>query len=617
MQLHTYKKITQILTERKNETVAEPTQASVGKVERTLNQTIQQTTADYLATIDKNNPPNARQIERELIAATNSEIALENMCVSKIPARDPSGNVITDKNGNPKLVPLRAPWQPLSRLCSQQLAQIVLFFNHVVRINTAELDTENEDDVLAIYSETGENAGIYDINESTLYRIVQQYDYQLEERKFKEVYFMLQSLAPRKKRCCRRNLIAVNNGIFDYDTKTLMPFDPDCIFLTKSHVDYNPNAVNVVIHNDKDGTDWDVESWVNDLSDDPEIVELLWQMLGAIIRPFVRWNRSIWLYSTTGNNGKGTLCELMRNLCGAGSHTSISLGDFGKDFALQPLLHSSAIIVDENDVGKYIDNLANLKAIVTNDIVQINRKFKSAVSFRFWGFMVQCINDLPRIRDKSDSFYRRQILVPMDKCFTGAERRYIKDDYLSRKEVLEYVLKRVLHSNFYELSIPQRCRDLLGSYKEINDPVREFISEFKERFAWDLVPTDFLYDLYKSWYQNCNPSGKPDNKTNFKKQLEIILMEPEYSRYWQVATNAVRVGTKMDKPEPLIAMYNLASWKNPSYTGSDINKISTPKILSTRYRGIVRSPSFPYAALADNDDDDDNDTPINNTADNL
>ena len=94
-------------------------------------------------------------------------------------------------------------------------------------------------------------------------------------------------------------------------------------------------------------------------------------------------------------------------------------------------------------------------------------------------------------------------------------------------------------------------------------------------------------------------------------------MEPEYSRYWQVATNAVRVGTKMDKPEPLIAMYNLASWKNPSYTGSDINKISTPKILSTRYRGIVRSPSFPYAALADNDDDDDNDMPINNTADNL
>ena len=598
--------------------MAEPTQASVAKVERTLNQTIQQTTADYLATIDKSNPPNARQIERELIAATNSEIALENMCVSKIPARDASGNIITDKNGNPKLVPLRAPWQPLSRLCSQQLAQIVLFFNHVVRINTAELDTENEDDVLAIYSETGENAGIYDINESTLYRIVQQYDYQLEERKFKEVYFMLQSLAPRKKRCCRRNLIADNNGIFDYDTKTLMPFDPDYIFLTKSHVDYNPNAVNVVIHNDKDGTDWDVESWVSELSDDPEIVELLWQMLGAIIRPFVRWNRSIWLYSTTGNNGKGTLCELMRNLCGAGSHTSISLGDFGKDFALQPLLHSSAIIVDENDVGKYIDNLANLKAIVTNDIVQINRKFKSAVSFRFWGFMVQCINDLPRIRDKSDSFYRRQILVPMDKCFTGAERRYIKDDYLSRKEVLEYVLKRVLHSNFYELSIPQRCRDLLGSYKEINDPVREFISEFKERFAWDLVPTDFLYDLYKSWYQNCNPSGRPDNKTNFKKQLEIILMEPEYSRYWQVATNAVRVGNKMDKPEPLIAIYNLANWKNPSYTGSDINKISTPKILSTRYRGIVRSPSFPYAALADNNDDnDDDDNSADNTADNL
>ena len=564
---------------------------------RTLNDVIYETTVSYLKSLDKTNPPSPRTVEHELLTEINDVIALENMCIPTIPMRDVDGNPIFDKYGNPKTIPLRKPWKNIDRLLPQQLAEIIMFFHNIVRIDTAETNVESEEDLLAVYCADGPNEGIYDINESTLYRIIKAYDYQLEKAKFEEVCFTLQSLAPRKMRCRNRDYIAVNNGIFNYATKTLMPFDPNLVYLAKSRVNYNPNAAPVIIKN-PDGTDWDVDTWLSELSDDPEIINLIWQMLSAIIRPFVRWNKSIWLYSTTGNNGKGTLCELMRNLCGAGTYTSISLSDFSKEFALQPLLHCNAIIVDENDVGSYLDKLANLKAVVTNDIVQINRKFENAISFRFWGFMVQCINDLPRIRDKSDSFYRRQILVPMEKCFTGIERRYIKDDYLSRNEVLEYVLKKVLHTDFYELSVPQRCQNLLGVYKEINDPVREFISEFKERFAWDLIPTEFLYDLYKSWYSRCNPSGKPEGKTNFKKQLDTILLEPDFSPYWKVAENAVSVGNKMSCPEPLISIYDLTNWKNPSYNGSDINKISMPRLLSTRYRGIVRQLNAPAANMA-------------------
>lgn len=561
---------------------------SGGALPRTLNDVIYETTMNYLNEIDMDSPPVPRIIEKELISDVNDAIAVENMNIPSIPVRGKNGQPVYDKNGNPKMTPLRSAWRSIERLLPQQLAEIVLFFNSVVRIDTAETNVESEEDLLAVYCDDGPNKGTYDISESTLYRIVKQYDYQLEERKFKEVYYTLQSLAPRRTRTHDRNLIAVNNGIFDYKSKTLYPFTPDMVFLTKSHVDYNPNARLVTIHNNDDNTDWDVESWMAELSDDPDIVNLLWEMLGAIIRPFVRWSQSIWLYSTTGNNGKGTLCELMRNLCGNGMHTSIKLSDFGKEFALQPLLHCNAIIVDENDVGRYLDTLSDLKAVVTNDIIQINRKFKDPVSFRFWGFMVQCINDLPRIRDKSDSFYRRQILVPMDKCFTGAERRYIKDDYLSRPEVLEYVLKKVLHTDFYQLSSPARCRDLLGAYKELNDPVREFLTEFKDQFVWDLIPTDFMYDLYKSWYGRCNPCGKPEGKITFKKQLDILLLEPGVRDTWRTTNGAVRISDKMSRPEPLIAYYDLSLWKNPSYTGNDIDKISTPRLTTDRYRGIIR-----------------------------
>ena len=59
----------------------------------------------------------------------------------------------------------------------------------------------------------------------------------------------------------------------------------------------------------------------------------------------------------------------MRNLAGNQSCVAIQLSDFGKDFMLEPLVHATSIITDENDVGTYIDKAANLKAIITNDVV--------------------------------------------------------------------------------------------------------------------------------------------------------------------------------------------------------------------------------------------------------
>ena len=123
---------------------------------------------------------------------------------------------------------------------------------------------------------------------------------------------------------------------------------------------------------------------------------------------------------------------------------------------------SSAITADENDVGTYIDSAAKLKAAITGDTITINRKYLSHLKFKFKGVIIQCINELPRIRDRSDSFLRRILIVPMTKCFTGCERKYIKEDYLRRQEVLEYVLYKVLNMDYDSLSEPQACRDLMN-----------------------------------------------------------------------------------------------------------------------------------------------------------
>ena len=519
--------------------------------------------------------PNRAKIKEDIVNQTRTAIGMQNALLSK-----------GEK--------LRIP----DRLANVQIARIIQRVEQVACISCEKRDVEESPfDLIGVYSDDGPNAGIYDTSDRTLNHLIFKYNRAAKAKDLEEVRHFLRELLDRKRRCMDPDLIAVNNGIFNYKTKMLEPFDSNKVFLTKSRVDYNPNAQNVVIHNPDDNTDWDVESWMSGLSNDHGIVGLLWQILGAIIRPFVRWDQCAWLYSASGNSGKGTLCELMRNLCGRGSYASISLSDFSKDFHLEPLIHSSAIIVDENDVGVYLDKVANLKAVITNDVVLINRKFKKPVSYQFFGFMVQCLNEYPRIRDTSESFYRRQLFIPFDKCFTGMARKYIKDDYLSRKEVLEYVLFKVLNMNYYKLSEPAACRFVLEDYKEYNNPIQLFAEEMIQETVWGILPFTFLYDLYKAWFVQNSPSGKIQGRNTFVKEIADMAEAGKIPGFTTLGRKApMRPKKLMDTPEPLILEYKLERWMNPDYRGTDIKQICVPK-LKASYSGLIRIGNEDEAAM--------------------
>lgn len=492
-------------------------------------------------------------------------------------------------------------WKALDELLPVQIAEIIAASYPVVRIMTGGISSDSDYDLLAIYQEDGDDEGIYMVSDEVFRKLARKYNYSLSMKQFDEMMNALRDMVPRVQPCREPNLIAVNNGIFDFDTKTLMPFSKEYVFMSKSRVDYNPNATNITIHNDEDGTDWDIESWMSTLSDDEDVVETLWQVLGAIIRPNVPWGKSAWFYSESGNNGKGTLCSLMRNLCGEGTYCSISLSDFSKDFMLEPLTHSSAIIVDENDVGTYIDRAANLKAVVTGDVIQINRKFKQPIAYQFRGFMVQCLNEMPRIKDKSDSFFRRQLFIPFTKCFTGAERKYIKQDYLKCKEVLEYVMFKVLNMDYYELSTPEVCKEALAEYKTFNDPTRQFLDEILPQLQWDLVPFTFLRDLYAAWYKKNINSTRDGMKSMQVLTKDIVNLLKEYPE-WECEDprKNIRPGNKMDKPEWMIDEYKLEDWYSQTYKGPDRAKKCCTS-LKSYYRGIVRVANPTVATQVNND----------------
>lgn len=550
--------------------------------------------------------PSVETLARQVLAAINAEIEKENdrRLARKIKSRAADGghSAAKVKLGNDERLYSQRSLNPAN------IAQLLLHTHTIVNIAPTGRMSNPDFDMLAIYDDNPSSLthGTYLVNESAVTVFARQFNMDLSINDVKEIMAILREQASRRERAVDRDLIAVNNGIVDYKTKKLMPFTPEHIFLSKACIDYRPDARNPICHNPIDHTDWDVESWMSELSDDPEVVELLWQIIGATIRPYVRWNKSAWFYSEQGNNGKGSLIELMRQLIGPMAYASIPLNDFSKDFALEPLTQASAILVDENDVGTFIDKAANLKAIITNDVISINRKFRTPISYQFHGFMVQCLNEFPKIKDKSESFYRRQLFVPFTKCFTGAERKYIKNDYLTRQEVLEYVLWRVINmEDYYDFAETEATTLVLDEYKEFNDPIRAFWAEYKDLFSWDLVPFPFAYDLYKKWLADAMPSSTPLGRNTFIKDL-VAVSGPQAGK---IADNYLSGTLTMDDlediwvcpsprtrhrscgmittPEPLIEEVGLDEWVNPLYAIGDPNR-NLPQ-LKEHYSGLLRA----------------------------
>ena len=484
-------------------------------------------------------------------------------------------------------------------LSAYQIARLMLICETVRLIH---VNPNNPTDyILGVYMNDGDRQGLYATDEISLRRVIAQYACDVNKHMQTEIIRRLEEMAPQADRCTERNLIPVANGVFDYDTQTLLPFDPSRVFLAKAQIGYNPNAQNPVIHNPDDGTDWDVETWMSELSDDPEIVNLLWQVIGATLRPFVPWGKIAFFFSTQGNNGKGTLCSMMRNLLGPHACTALQLSDFSQNFRLSPLLRATAIINDENDVGELIDKANAIKSVATNDVLVIEEKFHNPVSFQYFGFMVQCVNEFPRTKDKSGSFYRRIVFIPFEKCFTGVERKYIKADYLKRQDVLEYVLFRVLNMNYDQLSEPDACNLALEEYKTYNDPIRDFLDDILPQATWDLLPFTFLYDLYLKWLKATAPQAKPVSRNRFISDLpERLAGQPEWAMPGKDKNGKirqVRTGARMNEPEPLIDKYELESWYSKTYQGPDMKR-RCKIVPSPLYRGIYRIQSAGQPAPA-------------------
>lgn len=453
---------------------------------------------------------------------------------------------------------------------------------------------------LYTYCGQGSDAGLYVPAEFLVRQAALSYNVSATSRDLDEVLRRLEDSVPMLEPSEDGDVVALANGLFDLRTKELHPFSPEVVLLSKCAVAFNPKATQAPVI---DG--WDVDCWMREIADeDAEVADLLWEVVSALFRPGHAFEKAVFLYSESGSNGKGTYLEMLRNLAGSERVASLALSDFENRFLPSSLQDSFAVLSDESDVGGYLEKAKILKSWLSHDWIPFERKNRDLVKIKGRGLCVFCVNELPESKDKTESLYRRLLLVPFKRRYVGTERNpLIKHDYLKRREVLEYVARKALmHPLFETFCEPEASRELLGETRVENDPVLQFAEEFLPQFRWELLPWQFLYAMYSAWMRKEVPSGRPVSRREFTKRLTNYV-EATPACGWTIPRGAdgnqktIRTHDKILGDEPLAVEYDIMNWFEMRPVNGSMRKIGIPHNIPVSTRGLLRVD----AAVVDDD----------------
>ena len=312
--------------------------------------------------------------------------------------------------------------------------------------------------------------------------------------------------------------IALGNCIYDTYYRYGMKYSPSIVFTHKVQVNYNSEANSPVLGG------WSIDSWLAELfSNDAELIHLAWQTIFAVVSGYAD-ERIIWLIGR-GGTGKGSFQELLINLVGRNNVASMKLIELdGRNrFATSRLIGKHLVIGDDNPIDKVVTDPSTMFSLVTHDIVTIEKKGKQAYSARLTPVIVQSSNQLIKILGDKEAIARRTLVLPFVSEFNkDGYKREIKQVYLKRQDVLEYVLMRAL-----EYDIGDGFKDLRHhpAVREVQGMSMTSIELFSH-YLFSRVKSTFLPNSFMLWAytQFCEGNGlERGTKEAFHKELKDAL----------------------------------------------------------------------------------------------
>jgi len=258
--------------------------------------------------------------------------------------------------------------------------------------------------------------------------------------------------------------------------------------------------------------------------------QLLYEIIGyTLLAGEFPLNKAIMLVGE-GRNGKSTYLELIKRLLGSDNVASVKLQDLTDQamrFSIAQLYGKMANIFADlpSEALRYT---GVFKILTGEDSVTADRKFRDPITFKNYAKMIFSCNELPRVYDMTQAFWRRWIVIEFPNQFPPDEgfKRRLYNDLLPRyaSKILAYsllLIKHVIKSGKFSYEESEAdykelwLRETNTVYAFLQDALREGVL-LKDKNARE--ETSKIYQLYIDY---CNREERqPLDKSRFSMEMQ-------------------------------------------------------------------------------------------------
>lgn len=335
----------------------------------------------------------------------------------------------------------------------------------------------------------------------------------LKDAQRKEVYKYIALKCEKNGEFSNARYIGLKNGILDIQTMEEFPYSPQWIINNRIDFDYDKTAYSEIM-----------DKTLNKVCcNDPQIRSLLEEMIGYTL---YRKNsmQVCFILTGEGSNGKSTILNCIKKLIGKQNYTSLDLRELEETFKPAELYNKLANIGDDIS-AKYLENSSVFKKVVTGESFVVQKKYAQPFELESYATQIFCANELPQVKDKSDGFSRRIVIVPFNAKFSKTDADYdpFIEDKLMSDEAISYLLKiaidglrRVLiNKTFTKSAIGEQEK---SEYIKSNNNVLEWLEDEPE------IENNAVNDVYLAYGVWCAKNGcTPVKKTNLSKEIKKQL----------------------------------------------------------------------------------------------
>ena len=301
---------------------------------------------------------------------------------------------------------------------------------------------------------------------------------------------------------------------------------------------------------------------------------LLWQIISASLRCKVNWGKAIFLKDSDDESSILYL-EFIKNLYQRDAYFIKSISDFPKKVSTKNLLYIDKFIGEDNSFFDNVKDSEIFNSFVNQSIYGLDIRYENLINFAFKGFIIQKLNSFSHSKNIDPAVYDNCLFLNISNSSYKEDFFYIREYCLNNKEVLEYILYRALTDNtifncdLYRFNEVISNKGILNINIDCDDLVRVFWSEFSNKFSWQFLPSQFIYDLYKAWVEK-DYISKRAFISHSKKFYDTGCID------WCYDENKKSLGKFCNIYEPLVEKYGLDSTWNKDF------------LVSYRLRGFIK-----------------------------